>query len=64
MSKKLKSPSYYELSKKLNDALEWFESEQLDIDLAPKKYQEVQQLIAQMEVYLKEAKNKITKISS
>ncbi len=60
MPKRNLAPSYSQLSEQLNEALAWFESEDLDIDQAPVRYQEVQKIIAQMEKHLKEAKNKIT----
>lgn len=61
MAKTTPEPSYAELSRQLEAALAWFESDQLDVDQVAAKYQEVMELISQMEARLKIAKNKITK---
>lgn len=60
---KPKEQSYRQLSDQLADLLQWFESEEIDIDAAVAKYQQAVNLIQQMEKYLKSAENKIIKLS-
>jgi len=43
--------------------MQWFESGDVDLDEALAKYQQAIKLIEQMETYLKNAKNKIKKVS-
>lgn len=42
----------------------WFESSQVTLDEAVKKYEQANKLIAEMEDYLKTAENKIKKITA
>jgi exodeoxyribonuclease VII small subunit len=56
--------SYREMAEKLDSVMQWFESGDLDIDEAVKKYEEAKKLLDEMEKYLKTAENKIKKISS
>jgi exodeoxyribonuclease VII small subunit len=65
MAKKSPNPkSYSELSAELAGIMEWFESAEVDLDEALKKYQQAAELIEQLESYLKTAANKIKKIST
>jgi exodeoxyribonuclease VII small subunit len=50
--------------KRLNEILEWFESENLDLDKAVAKYEQATKLLADMENYLKNTQNKVKKISA
>lgn len=59
-----KSKTYAQLSQELAKIIEWFESDQVDLDSAIDKYDEATKLIAQMEKYLKSAENKIKKITA
>ncbi len=52
------------MSEQLNEILLWFESEEVDLDEAVKKYEQAQKLIDEMEKYLKTAENKIRKIAA
>jgi exodeoxyribonuclease VII small subunit len=56
--------NYQELSSQLNEILEWFESENLDLDKAVAKYEQATKLLADMENYLKNTQNKVKKISA
>ncbi len=56
--------NYRQLSAELSDVLDWFDSEEVDLDEALAKYQEAMKLIKQMETYLKTAENKIREISA
>ncbi|PJE65055.1 exodeoxyribonuclease VII small subunit [Candidatus Saccharibacteria bacterium CG10_big_fil_rev_8_21_14_0_10_47_8] len=56
--------NYRQLSAELSEVLDWFDSEEVDLDEAIVKYQEAMKLIEQMEIYLKTAENKIHKISA
>ncbi len=58
------SKSYRQMSEQLNEILLWFESEEVDLDEAVKKYEQAQKLIDEMEKYLKTAENKIRKIAA
>jgi exodeoxyribonuclease VII small subunit len=57
------SKSYGEMSDELDEIMLWFESGDVDLDEAVKKYEEALKLLDLMEDYLKTAQNKITKIS-
>ena len=54
--------SYRELRKKLDLVMEWFEGDDLDVDEALKKHAEAEKVIAELEAYLKETEQKITKL--
>jgi exodeoxyribonuclease VII small subunit len=56
--------SYKEMSKRLEEIMLWFESGEVDVDEAIKKYEEATKLLDEMEKYLKTAGNKIKKISA
>jgi exodeoxyribonuclease VII small subunit len=55
--------SYREMAEQLDQIMAWFESGDIDIDEAVKKYEEATKLLEQMENYLKTAENKIKKIT-
>jgi exodeoxyribonuclease VII small subunit len=56
--------SYREMAEELDQIMQWFESGDLDIDEAVKKYEEATKLLNEMEKYLKTAENKIKKITT
>jgi exodeoxyribonuclease VII small subunit len=56
--------SYREMAERLDQIMLWFDSEDIDVDTAVKKYQEASELLDEMEKYLKTAENKIKKISA
>jgi exodeoxyribonuclease VII small subunit len=58
-----KSKNYRQMSEELAELIEWFESQDPDIDRALEKYNQAMALIEQMEEYLKTAENRIRKIS-
>jgi exodeoxyribonuclease VII small subunit len=55
--------NYRDMSQKLQEIMDWFESGEIDIDESIKKYEEASSLLKEMEKYLKTAENKIKKIS-
>jgi exodeoxyribonuclease VII small subunit len=57
MTKSLK-----ELQLELDDIVDWFDGELVDVDEAITKYKHAQELIKQMKQKLSEAKNEIKKI--
>jgi exodeoxyribonuclease VII small subunit len=59
-----KPKTYRQMNEELADIMAWFESEQVDLDLAAIKYEEATKLLADMENYLKTAENKIKKIAA
>jgi exodeoxyribonuclease VII small subunit len=63
-SSKAAQKSYREMAEQLDQIMLWFESGDIDIDEAVKKYEEASVLISEMEKYLKTAENKIKKIST
>ena len=65
MAKNSKTPlTYKELTEQLDKNLAWFENDEIDLDSAVDKYQETMKQIVAMEVYLKNAQNKIKEISA
>lgn len=62
-AKNLKT-SYQQLSQELAGLIEWFESENVNLDEAAEKYEQAMNVISQMENHLLEAQNKIKKISA
>ncbi len=54
---------YNAMQSELDELLDWFNSDNVDIDKAVAKYEQAQKLLAEMEIYLKEAENKIKKLS-
>ena len=61
MTKSAKTTS--ELQAELDELLVWFESDQVDIDDAVKKYEHGLKLVAELQERLKSAENTIKKIS-
>lgn len=53
--------SYQASRKELSEILEWFESGEIDIEQALAKYDRADELLKQIEVYLRDAKAKISK---
>jgi len=64
MPKSPKPPSYQQLSDQLAGLIEWFESDQVNLDEAVSNYQKAMELLNQRETYLKTAKNQVKKISA
>ena len=64
MAKTTTSKTYREMSEELDNILTWFESGDVDLDEAVKKYEQAQKLLDEMEKYLKTAENKIRKIAA
>jgi exodeoxyribonuclease VII small subunit len=64
MAKKNPTRSYKQMSDDLNVLIEWFESEEVNLEQAIEKYEQAMQLIDEMEDYLKTAQNKLKKITS
>ena len=56
--------SYSQLNEELDNVLVTLQSGNLDIDEAVKFYERGNELIKQLETYLKEAENKITKVKA
>ncbi len=48
----------------LNDLVEWFESDEVNLDEAIDKYEQAARLIKEMEAYLVTVKNKVDKITA
>jgi exodeoxyribonuclease VII small subunit len=57
-----KATSYEDLSRELDEVLSRLQSAYLDIDSAVKNYEQGMKIINELEKYLKDAENKITKI--
>jgi exodeoxyribonuclease VII small subunit len=55
--------NYKQMSDELNKLIEWFESDELNLDEAVGKYEQAMQLISEMESHLKTAENKVKKIA-
>ncbi|OGL35394.1 exodeoxyribonuclease VII small subunit [Candidatus Saccharibacteria bacterium RIFCSPHIGHO2_12_FULL_47_17] len=64
MAKSKSAKDYQQLADELEEIILWFESGQVTLDEAIKKYEQASQLIAEMEEYLKNAENKIKKINA
>jgi exodeoxyribonuclease VII small subunit len=62
MATKLKT--YQQMSDELTQLIEWFESDQVNLDEAVHKYEQALELIKQMEASLRTAENKIKKITA
>jgi exodeoxyribonuclease VII small subunit len=59
-----KAKTYQQMSDELNQLVEWFESDRVNLDEAVDKYEQALELIKQMEISLKTAENKIKKITA
>lgn len=57
-----KKVSYIKLRQELDELLNWFDQEDLDVDEAIVKYEQAIKLTDELEKYLKTAENKIKKI--
>jgi len=60
-----KSPTknYQQLATELNQLIEWFEGDSVNLDEAVDKYEQAMSLLKQMEEHLKTAENKVKKIA-
>lgn len=58
-----KAKTYVELSDELAAIISWFEAGNVDLDEAIIKYEAASKLIDKLETYLKNAENKIERIS-
>jgi exodeoxyribonuclease VII small subunit len=56
--------SYAELQQELSDLLAWFESDDVDLDEAMKKYKRGLVIVAELEKHLKTAENSVKKVKS
>jgi exodeoxyribonuclease VII small subunit len=56
--------SYVKLQSELAEIIEWFESDQVNVDKAVDKYEQALELIDQLEKHLKTAQNKVRKIKA
>lgn len=63
MAKKTAAKSYSRMLAELQEIIDWFESDDVDLDEALKKYQQANHLIDKLENYLKTAENKVRKIA-
>lgn len=59
-----KKKTYQQLSDELAGLIDWFESDQVDLDRAVTKYEQAMELLNQMENYLRTAENKVKKIAA
>jgi exodeoxyribonuclease VII small subunit len=56
--------SYQQMADELTRLIDWFESDEVDLDEAVVKYEQAVSLLQKMEDYLKTAENKVKKISA
>jgi exodeoxyribonuclease VII small subunit len=54
--------SYTELKRKLDELLEWFDRDDIDLDEAVAKYKQGTELVKLLEQQLKDAENTVSKI--
>ena len=54
--------NYKTLKAELDEALSWFETDNLDVDEAIARYEHALKLTKELEVYLKKAENTIKKL--
>lgn len=52
------------MARELAGYVEWFESDEVDLDTAIPKYEQAMELLERMEKHLKTAQNKIEKIKA
>ncbi len=62
MPKKIKI-NYRQLNEELSEIILWFESGEADVDEALAKYEKAQQIISEIEDYLKSAENQLRKLN-
>jgi exodeoxyribonuclease VII small subunit len=55
--------NYQQLSEELNQLIDWFEGDAVNLDEAVDKYEQAMALLKRMEEHLKTAENKVKKIS-
>jgi exodeoxyribonuclease VII small subunit len=58
-----KEKTYQELKTELDELLDWFESSDVDVDEATKKYEQASRLFAELEQKLKSAELIVKKLS-
>lgn len=58
------SKTYSQLRTELDELLSWFDQEDLDVDKAIEKYQQAITLTQELETYLKQAENKVKKLTT
>lgn len=63
MAKTKSNKTYQQMTDELNGLIEWFESDQVDLDLAVDKYEQAMRLLKDMETYLQTTENKVKKIA-
>ncbi|HET7529278.1 MAG TPA: exodeoxyribonuclease VII small subunit [Candidatus Saccharimonadales bacterium] len=63
MAKAKQTATYSQMADQLNSLVEWFESDQVNLDQAVGKYEEAMELLGRMEQFLKDAENKVKKIA-
>jgi exodeoxyribonuclease VII small subunit len=63
MAKSKQTKTYQQMADELNALIEWFESDQVNLDEAVDKYEQAMSLLKNMEDFLKSAENKVTKIA-
>jgi exodeoxyribonuclease VII small subunit len=56
--------TYAQLRTELDELLNWFDGDDIDIDQAVEKYEQALKLTKQLELYLQKAENKITKLKA
>lgn len=59
-----KKTDYQSLTKQLEEIINWFEGDEVNLDQAMIKYEQALELIKQIEDYLKTAENKIKTINT
>jgi exodeoxyribonuclease VII small subunit len=64
MPKSTSPKTYRQMADELTGLVEWFESDQLNLDEAVIKYQQAMELLSQMENQLKNAENQVKKIAA
>lgn len=57
-----KKKTYRELKQELNELMLWFEQGDIDVDEALIKHAEATKLLAELEAYLEQTEQKITKV--
>lgn len=59
----MKNTSFADKMKELESLLQWFESDEVELELAVKKYEQALSLCKELEEHLKTAKNQIEVIN-
>lgn len=59
-----KDKTYKELRSELDQVLEWFENDAVDVDEAIAKYQQAIKLTKELQDYLQTAKNTVKKLTT